>query len=85
MTNDVALLCAAKTRGKSIGDVAKAAGISRQAMLLKRQNVREFKSGEMKRIIEFLNLSTEEMMAIFFQAEVDETPTVDEIMKEVQS
>lgn len=81
MTNENAFICAVKGRGKSFTDLCKATGINRQTMFLKRKNVREFKSSEIKSIVSFLGLSVDEMLNIFFADEVDETGTG----KEVQS
>lgn len=81
MTNENAFICAVKGRGKSFTDLCKATGINRQTLILKRRNVRDFKSGEIKAIMTFLNLPVDEMINIFFADEADETGTG----KEVQS
>lgn len=58
------------SKGKTMEEVYKSIGISKSAMNRKMNDISCFTSREIKGIVDFLNLTTEEMTEIFFNNKV---------------
>ena len=66
MTNAVQFEIVLLRKGKTKKDIANVLGISLQALYNKLNNVVDFKTREVNIIVEYLKLTIEEMMEIFF-------------------
>ena len=71
MTDTKALEIVLLKKDKSKKDLAELLGVSVQTIYNKVNNVVDFKTQEVKAITEFLQLTQEEMMAIFFAKNVE--------------
>ena len=71
MTDTKALEIVLLKKGKSKKDLAELLGVSMQTIYNKINNAVDFKTQEVKAITEFLQLTQEEMMAIFFAENVE--------------
>lgn len=71
MTDTKALEIVLLEKDKSKKDLAELLGVSMQTIYNKINNVVDFKTQEVKAITEFLQLTQEEMMAIFFAGNVE--------------
>ena len=71
MTNTVKFEIILLSKGKTKKDIANVLGISLQALYNKINNVVDFKTREVDKIVEYLKLTIEEMIEIFFAHDVE--------------
>jgi DNA-binding Xre family transcriptional regulator len=71
MTNAKKFEIALLQKGKSKKDIAQLLGVSMQTIYNKVNNVVDFKAQEVRAICDYLELTTEEMIEIFFAENVD--------------
>lgn len=71
MTNTVKFEIVLLSKGKTKKDIANVLGISLQALYNKINNVVDFKTREVDKIVEYLKLTIEEMIEIFFAHDVE--------------
>lgn len=75
MTDSVLLREKIKKSGYKMSHIADCSGLTYQGLLNKINNRNEFKADEMQALRELLNLSNEEVLAVFFAQDVDKMST----------